>query len=84
MIFKVTHGSKKHLLNPKPQESIEDLKKAVAQAFKLPINKFLMFYIDEEGDDITLNDEYDYAILTQSESKTVKIKIQESNDDVMD
>jgi translation elongation factor P/translation initiation factor 5A len=75
MIFKVVFDKKIHLLKLSQQASIEDLKRAVAQAYQLQPEAFTLYYIDEEGDDITLNDEHDYAIMTSSELKTMKIKV---------
>ena len=75
MIFKVVLDKKIHLLKLGQQATIEDLKRSISQAYKLQSESFVMFYIDEEGDDITLNDEHDFAILTSSEQKTMKIKV---------
>lgn len=82
MIFKVSHDKKIHLINLKGKESIEELKKAIAQAFKLVASGFELSYIDEDGDQITLNDEQDFAILTSLSLKTMKINVQEVDTDV--
>jgi predicted transposase YdaD len=77
MIFKVLRNKKIHLLKLSQEASFEDLKKAVSQAFKLSPQDFSMCYVDEEGDDVSLNDEFDYSILVSSEQKIMKIKIEE-------
>ena len=75
MIFKVVLDKKIHLVKLAPEGNIRELKRAVAQAFKLRPEQFSMFYVDEEGDDITLNDEHDYAILLSSGQKAMKVKV---------
>lgn len=75
MIFKVFLDKKIHLLKLSQNASIQDLKKAVAQAYQLRPQSFSLYYIDEEGDDITLNDQHDYAIMTSYQTKTKKIKV---------
>ena len=75
MIFKVVLDKKIHLVKLAQEATVQELKKAVSQAFKLRPEHFTMFYVDEEGDDITLNDEHDYAILLSSGQKTMKVKV---------
>ena len=75
MIFKVVLDKKIHLVKLAQETNIHELKKAVSQAFKLRPEQFTMFYVDEEGDDITLNDEHDYAILVSSGQKAMKVKV---------
>ena len=81
MIFKIVFDNKIHLVKLAQEATIEQLRGAIGQAFKLHPRQFCMFYVDEEGDDITLNDEHDYAILLSTGQKTMKIKIAlESNE----
>ncbi len=83
MIFKAVFRKKIHLLNLKGQETIEELKKTVSSLFKLAPEHFEMFYIDEEGDQITLYDQQDFAILMFNSPKSVKIMIEEVGGEVM-
>lgn len=79
MIFKVALNNKMRLINFKGKESFEELRVAISQSFSLPRNGFEMSYIDEDGDEITLSDEQDFAILTSSDLKTMKIKVKVFN-----
>ena len=74
MIFKAALDKKNHLIKLGQSSTVEDLKKSIAQSFKLPSEGFTMCYVDEEGDDITLSDEHDFAILTSSGLKNMKVK----------
>ena len=76
MIFKVALDKKNHLIKLGQSGTVEDLKKSISQSFKLPSEGFTMCYVDEEGDDITLNDEHDFAILISSGLKNMKVKIE--------
>jgi len=80
MIFKVALDKKIRLINLKGKESIDELRTAVSQSFKMPADSFEMSYIDEDGDEITLSDPQDFSILISSEAKTTKIKIQMISD----
>jgi hypothetical protein len=82
MIFKVFKDKKIHLVNLKEKQNFEELKKAIAQALKLPQGSFELSYTDEEGDLITLNDEQDFAILTSLGLKPMKITVQEVNGEI--
>lgn len=77
MIFKVILDKKIHLINLKDKEGIEELRKAIALSFKITVDSFEMSYIDEDGDEITLNDAQDFAILTSYGLKMMKVKLQE-------
>ena len=57
--------------------TLEDLRKSISQAFKLQADQYSMFYVDEDGDEITLSDEHDFAVLTSTHEKMAKIKITE-------
>jgi hypothetical protein len=50
---------------------------------KLP-GKFVLTYVDEDSDEITLTNETDFNILLQTGMKTVKIFIKEVSEDFYD
>ena len=56
MIFKVVLNKKIHLIKLGEHSTINDLRNSILAAYKLNNDSFAMFYIDDEGDDITLND----------------------------
>ena len=50
---------------------------------KLPA-KYMLTYVDSEGDQITLGNENDIKILNESDYKSVKIVIEETSEDFFD
>jgi hypothetical protein len=61
-----------------------ELKKSIPQVFKKLPGKYVLTYIDEDLDEITLTNETDFNILLQTGMKTVKIFIKEISEDFYD
>jgi len=80
MILKVTFAKKTHLINIKDKPNIADLYTAINLIFKSLPSRYTLSYLDEDGDEITLQDQQDYQILMSSNNKTTKVNIKEVNE----
>lgn len=83
MIFKVILNKEIHIVKSTDKPTLAELKKFLPSYFKKLPEKYILSYLDEDGDEIVLNDQYDYEILLGSSVKTAKINIKENNDDFM-
>jgi len=80
MILKVTFAKKTHLINITDKPNIADLYTAINLIFKSLPSRYTLSYLDEDGDEITLQDQQDYQILMSSNNKTTKVNIKEVNE----
>lgn len=77
MFFKVTYKREMHVINLETKTpTLKDLNKAIQTAFssKLP-RKYILTYLDAEGDEIALGSEGDMGILIEAGQKITKIKV---------
>jgi hypothetical protein len=84
MIFKVQFGKQIHLVNSNDKLRIDQFLTVLPSVFKTLPNKYSLSYLDEDGDEITLKDQSDYAVLLKSGLKTVRITIRESNEEFIE
>jgi hypothetical protein len=75
MIFKVIFGSEIHVVKSTNKEKFTQFIKLLPSLFKSLPAKFKLSYLDEEGDEITFEDQNDYDVLLGTEQKSVKILI---------
>ncbi len=77
MFFKISLGKEIHVMNSKESTvSLTELKDFIKKVFKKLPQKFMLTYVDNEGDQITLGNENDIKILNESDFKCVKIIIE--------
>lgn len=84
MILKLTFGKKTHLINISDKPNIADLQRSINHIFKSLPSKYTLSYFDEDGDEITLQDQQDYQVLVSSNAKTAKVNIKEVNEEFME
>jgi len=85
MFFKIALGKEIHVMNAKEESvSLADLKDFIRKVFKKLPAKFMLFYVDSDGDQITLGNENDIKILNESGFKSVKIIVEETSEDFFD
>ena len=63
MLFKIIFGKEIHVMNPKDKSTLVQLKEFIRTVFKRLPSKYILTYTDAEGDQITLGNESDIAIL---------------------
>jgi len=63
---------------------LSELKKTIPLVFKKLPGKYILTYIDEDTDEITLTNETDFNILLQTGVKTVKIFVKEISEEFYD
>lgn len=64
--------------------TLAELKDFIRKVFKKLPAKYMLTYVDSEGDQITLGNENDIKILNDSDYKSVKIIIEETSEDFFD
>ena len=84
MVFKLIYGKQIHLTSSQDKQQLPQLQAFIQSHFKTLPERYALTYIDEEGDEITLNDQNDYAILLGNKAKTTKIILREINQDFID
>lgn len=80
MFFKIAFGKEIHVMNPKDKLTLSQLKEFIRKVFKRLPPKYMLTYIDAEGDQIALGNENDIKILQESEIRSVKIHIEETSE----
>lgn len=84
MIFKVIFGSEIHIVKSTDKPRFHQLLSFLPTVFKTLPSKFKLSYHDEEGDEITFEDQSDYDVLLATKQKSVKITIKEINEDFIE
>lgn len=85
MFFKIALGKEIHVMNAKEDNiTLADLKDFIRKVFKKLPAKFMLTYVDTEGDQITLGNENDIKILNESGFKSVKIIVEETSEEFFD
>ena len=84
MVFKLIYGKQIHLTGSQDKQELCQLRAFIQSHFKALPQKYALTYLDEEGDEITLNDQNDYAILLGNRAKTTKIILREVKQDFVD
>ena len=80
MFFKIAFGKEIHVMNPKDKTSLSQLEEFIRIVFKRLPPKYMLTYLDAEGDQIALGNENDITILHESGQKSVKIYIEETSE----
>jgi hypothetical protein len=84
MIFKIALGKQIHLINSQDKLKLQQLFTFIPTVFKNLPSRYALTYLDEDGDEITLKEQYDYDILLSSGFKTAKIFIKENLHELVD
>ena len=84
MIFKVIFGSEIHILKSTDKQRFHQLLGSLPSVFKSLPARFKLSYLDEEGDEITFEDQNDYDVLLGTGLKSVKIIIRENCEDFIE
>jgi len=84
MFFKIVFGKEIHVMNAKETTSLSELRSFVKGVFKRLPPKYMLSYIDNEGDQITLGNESDVKVLQESGLKSVKLVIEETSEEFFD
>jgi hypothetical protein len=77
MLFKVINDKEIHIIKSQSVQTLQELRNCVPQIFKQHPLNFYLAYIDEDGDEITLETDSDYNILIKTGQKNAKILIKE-------
>ena len=80
MFFKIALGKEIHVMNPKEKTTLSELKTFIRSVFKRLPQKYMLTYMDQEGDQIALGNENDLKLLQESDMKSVKIIIQATSE----
>ncbi len=85
MFFKIALGKEIHVMNAKEgNTTLAELKDFIRKVFKKMPAKYMLTYVDSEGDQITLGNENDIKILNETGLKSVKIIVEETSEDFFD
>jgi hypothetical protein len=81
MLFKVVNDKEIHIIKSHNAQTLEELSNSIPLLFKQCPRSFYLAYIDEDGDEITLETESDYNILLRNGYKSAKILLKQKNHD---
>jgi translation elongation factor P/translation initiation factor 5A len=84
MIFKVIFGSEIHIIKSTDKQKFQQFLSVLPTVFKSLPNRYKLSYLDEEGDEITFEDQNDYNILLGTGQRSVKIIIREDNEEFIE
>ena len=77
MFLKIALGKEIHVMNSKDSNvTLTELKDYIKKVFKKLPQKYMLTYIDDDGDQITIGNESDVRILNESGVKSAKIIIE--------
>lgn len=84
MIFKVIFGEEIHVLKSSNKQKFTEFLSTLPSVFKALPKRYKLSYLDEDGDQITFEDQSDYDVLLSTGQKSVKIIISEINEEFME
>lgn len=77
MHFKVSFGKEIHIVNSEGRATFTDFKLCLPTIFKKLPDRFMLSYIDQDGDQITITNDHDYKIMLETGLKYIKILLKE-------